>query len=79
MSAPTIDQLTNQVRGAAIDSLRSEICPGCDGSKRTRKALCRSCWSQLPQGMRADLYQGIGQGYELALSEAIKLIRGSEI
>ncbi len=72
MNAPTTEEIG---RAKAISSLRSETCPGCNGTKRARKSLCRSCWSQLPQGMRADLYQGIGQGYELALTNAVKLLR----
>lgn len=59
----------------AIQSLRSQQCPGCSGCKAARKALCRSCWDQLPLGMRTDLYQGIGQGYESALTRAIKKLR----
>lgn len=62
-------------KAEAIEGLLSTRCPGCDGRKAQRKSVCRQCWNQLPNAMRADLYQGIGQGYELALANAVKRLR----
>lgn len=62
-------------KAEVIKGLLSTKCPGCDGRKAERKSVCRDCWNQLPIAMRAALYQGIGQGYELALANAVKRLR----
>lgn len=58
----------------AVELLRGESCPGCEGRKRAGLSVCGECWGMLPRRIQKDLYNLIGNGYEESIDEALKLI-----
>ena len=52
-----------------VKMLASEECL-CGAEKLRGNSFCRPCYLALPEGMRRDLYRGIGHGYEPALDAA---------
>jgi len=53
--------------------LMSEEC-ACGESKKKGFSFCYSCYQQLDGGMKKDLYQKIGYGYEEAYNAALKVL-----
>ena len=58
-----------------VASLRSFICPGCQGCKDQKKSFCGACFQLLSKDQQQALYRGIGQGYEKAFAEALLKIK----
>jgi len=56
-------------------SLLGKTCPSCGHPKGARKSLCSSCYFALPTEQRDRLYDRIGEGYELALFNAMTHLR----
>lgn len=54
-----------------VQQLRSTTC-ACTGKKASRQSFCRGCYFRLPPHLRADLYQGIGEGYEEAYAASLR-------
>ncbi|MGN6727780.1 MAG: hypothetical protein ACTHLZ_17810 [Tepidisphaeraceae bacterium] len=71
-----VDVKTRRFRSFLIDSLRSLVCPGCDGRKGERKSFCADCYRLLPAGLKADLYRSIGHGYEKAFASSMDKLSG---
>lgn len=55
-----------------VASLISTTCPACGGPKRRSHTLCLSDYRRLPTRMREALYDGIGAGYEAAVTAAFE-------
>lgn len=68
MSADLFEQLTDQ---RLVTSLRSTFCPACCGVKIPRQTFCRTCYYALPGSMRKNLYNHLGQGYDIAVNDAM--------
>ena len=51
--------------------LKSSEC-FCGKSKKPRHSFCVGCYRELPRDKQKNLYQKIGEGYELAYEEAVK-------
>lgn len=47
----------------------------CGGQKKRTQSFCGSCYYKLPPKLRKDLYQRIGEGYEEAHAEAIRILK----
>lgn len=60
----------------AVESLKSDTCPGCGGYKQVRRSVCSRCWASLPGPMRDALYRKFANGYVDAITAAAKRLRG---
>jgi hypothetical protein len=65
-------------RAGALAQLRRTNC-ACTNRKRPGKAFCPDCYHRLPQDMRAQLYQAIGEGYEAAYVAAVQQLGLSSV
>lgn len=65
--------MNNKDRMFYLNILRGDECQ-CGRPKYTRKALCITCYRQLPQEMQNALYKGICYGFEEAYEEAVKFL-----
>lgn len=50
--------------------LKSDECQ-CEKPKKRGMAFCYSCYTQLPNHLKTDLYQRIGNGFEEAYDKAL--------
>lgn len=50
--------------------LKSEECQ-CRKTKQRGRSLCYHCYQALPDDMKKDLYQKLGDGYEKAYDDAV--------
>lgn len=55
---------------ALTRSLASNKCPACSMKKKNRQTLCTFCYSKLPRALAHRLYDRLGAGYEVAVSNA---------
>lgn len=55
-----------------ITSLQGKTCPACAQAKRRGETFCGRCYRTLPAPRRNALYQRIGEGYEEAISAALR-------
>lgn len=46
----------------------------CGSRKGAGKSFCYRCYKRLPSSLQKRLYQLIGDGYELAYAEALKVL-----
>jgi len=53
------------------DELNMDEC-FCERSKKPGRPLCYKCYMSLPEDMKRDLWQRIGNGYEAAYDAAVK-------
>ena len=60
-------------------SLASNICPACAGLKRNRQSLCIFCFNSLTSQQRGLLHRTVGDGYELALFNALRCLGAKQI
>jgi tRNA(Ile2) C34 agmatinyltransferase TiaS len=63
----------------ALDSLRSTVCPACGKTKGNGKTLCMKCFCKLPGPLKERLYRRIGNGYEVAVRDALNVLGASEL
>jgi hypothetical protein len=61
-------------RAVALEELMGVECKGCSGSKPSGMSHCRRCYFKLPKELRSRLYARIGQGYEAAYGESLKVL-----
>jgi hypothetical protein len=59
---------------AAVQSLRSTLCPACGGKKKARQTLCFSDYRALPKELRDRLFDRLGSGYEQAVANALEFL-----
>lgn len=52
----------------------SEKCPACAKGKKERMTFCSRCYYRLPKDVRQSLYNLVGEGYEEAYDEAMKIL-----
>lgn len=57
-----------------IKELRSDTCLVCYNQKKPGYSFCYRCYFNLPEYMRKDLYQRIGDGYEEAFEAACEFL-----
>jgi hypothetical protein len=55
-------------------SLASRVCPACGRGKKPRQTFCIKCYYFLSRDDRASLYARVGEGYENAVTRAMKLL-----
>lgn len=52
-------------------SLRSTLCPSCGDVKRHAQTFCTKCYRSLPIDLRRALYRRLGNGYDIAVYDAL--------
>lgn len=57
-----------------LTSLRGTTCPACGERKRARQSFCRVCYFKLPVDLRKAIYNLIGDGYEEAHADAMRML-----
>lgn len=55
-------------------SCMGEYAPGCNRGKRQGRTVCICCWNLLPRDVQIRLYNRIGEGYEEAYAEAMRVL-----
>lgn len=60
---------TRSLSAIAWDDLFSEVCI-CGQKKQKRQSFCRSCYFELPQNLRMNLYKSMSDGYAEVYDEA---------
>ena len=58
-------------RGQLIDSLRSDRCPACGGTKKPGQTFCRADYRRLTAAEKHRLHDPVGNGYEEAVAAAL--------
>lgn len=55
-----------------LQSFISLTCPVCKNEKPKNSAFCKNCYFMLPREMQRALWKRMGQGYELAVDNALQ-------
>lgn len=63
----------------ALRSLKSEVCPACNGAKKFKQSVCDKCWKKLSRVAQANLYKPMRNGYEEALDDALVALGATEL
>lgn len=61
----------------AVNDLYSTKCT-CGSRKNARRSFCGPCYARLPIPMARALYKRVGEGYEVAFSEARAFLTGKD-
>jgi hypothetical protein len=69
-------EITSDRRLEIVKSLRSGSCEGCGGFKRPGFSHCSKCYYKLSVQIRKRLYLRVGNGYEEAFEESLKVLKG---
>jgi hypothetical protein len=59
-----------------LRDLLGVVCFACGKRKGCGKSLCRNCFFSLPVPARNALYNRMGEGYEEAYADALRLLPG---
>lgn len=59
----------------ASDILLSLKCGACGEEKKSKLAICATCYGKLPHSVRQNLYKTLGKGFEEAYAESLAWLK----
>ncbi len=60
----------------AVGALGSCVCEACGKVKDLKRSFCKTCYYELPVGMRNALYRRLFEGYGEAYAAALVWLKG---